>query len=231
MTCSGHVANRAVAGDQIGIVVGERGVVADRSIPRACEIEKHRAAAEKRLPVPVEIGADRTGEAPAGAGACRPPISAAAEPEHCSSLCFPLSASRQQRAPSVPSPFREPAGRPPCRGGTPLPGCSQIWRARLSTSSSMQLLVFLRRRRSFSRWTSLFLPLHVRGREQLVIVQRVEQFVVFRRALLLDIAEARIPDSGCRACRCARPPPARYPSNRPKWRPLMPPMTRLLHCQ
>ena len=40
-----------------------------------------------------------------------------------------------------------------------------------------------------------FLALHIGRREQLVFVQRVEQLVVFGRALFLDIAEARVPDA------------------------------------
>src|SRR5688572_19007560 len=47
----------------------------------------------------------------------------------------------------------------------------------------------------FQALDNLFLPLHVGGGEQLVIMQRLEQLVVFDRTLLFDIAEARVTDA------------------------------------
>src|SRR5687768_7764083 len=92
--------------------------------------------------------------------------------------------------PSVSSPFREPQAdsHAEVKGRFLV----QPDLARQIVDELLDELIILFAHDLFEALNDFFLPLYVRRCEQLIVVQRLEEFVVLVRALLLDVAEARI---------------------------------------
>src|SRR5688500_6740262 len=122
------------------------------------------------------------------AGVCRPPISAAVE-RHLFALC-PLHSAQREMYRSVPSPFREAESHGHAQMERGFLVEPDLPREIIDELFDELMIGFVDE--LFQALDNLFLPLHVGGGEQLVIMQRLEQLVVFDRTLLFDIAEARV---------------------------------------
>ena len=155
------------------------------------------------------MSSDRNGEAREAAGAFPRPISGAAELG-----CALASALALERRTSVPSSLSEPQpdrhAEVKCRflvqPDLPREVVHELFD---------QLVIALRRRAPSDARRSLPAAARPPART-VIIVQRVEQFVVLRRALFLDVARSSDTGHDRPACRSARPRRARDPSGRLK---------------